>query len=745
MPDLSPAWLFGALPAATAPAAVPDRDLSTVAVPHCAVELPWCDWDPASWERRWLYRNRFPAAPRSGDRHLLRFEGVLTSAEPVLNGVALPARSGGYLPFEREVTGLLEADNRLDVVVDGRFDPDTPPNSDAPSSAVDFWQPAGIYREVVLRTVPDAYVRDVFAQPLHVLDPARRALRVRCELDLAEPGDLLLRARIRRGARELGGAEAPVRLPGGRHPVELEIGGLAAAELWEPEAPVLHDVEVELVRDGRLLHAHRVRTGFREARFERDGFRLNGRHRRLVGVNRHQFFPFAGGAMPARVQRRDAEILRTELGCDLVRCSHYPQHPAFLDACDELGLLVWAEPPGWQHLGRGRWAERARRDLREMIVRDRNHPSVVLWAPRLNETPGDPDFYQRAEEIAEQLDPTRQTTGAVLSADHDTAEFRHDVFGCNDYSAGTGPDGLPRPELAPPRTDFPYVVSETVGTLSGPAKYYRRTDPQPVQQGQAFGHARALDLALADPRYAAVLTWCGFDYPSGNGNVDRGVKWPGVVDLFRVPKPGAAVYRAQVDPALRAVLEPSFHWDLTGPDPVHRLGDRAALWSNAERLELFLDDALFALVEPARAEFPHLPHPPFLADFSAVRGIPELRVDGYAAGRLVLRRRFSADRSADRLALSADDAEIEAGGADATRVEIRVVDRYGADRPHPAGHVHLEVTGPAVLVGANPFPLAETGGTGAVWLRSALRGTGPVVVTARHPGAGSAQVEVRVR
>ncbi|MGW0892104.1 glycoside hydrolase family 2 TIM barrel-domain containing protein [Saccharopolyspora sp. NPDC002578] len=740
---LDGAWSFGPLEPGADPGAVPDELLGTAIVPHVVAELSWRDWDPASWERDWLYRKRFAGAGEPGRRYFLRFAGVLTTTRPILNGRPLEPHGGGYLPFDREVTGLLAARNVLDVVVDGRFDADVPPNSDRPSDVVDFWQPAGLHREVALVARPADHVRDVFAKPVRVLDDARRGLVVRCELDLVDGGPAQLRAQLRDADRPVAEAEREVDLGPGRGTAELVLDGLSGVRLWDPDSPHLYDVVVTLRRAGRVVDEHQVRTGFREVRFDRDGFRLNGERLRLFGVNRHQLFPFAGAAMPARVQRRDAEILRRELNCTMVRCSHYPPHEAFLDACDELGLLVWDEPPGWQHLGSGRWLERAHRDVHDMIVRDRNHPSVVLWAARLNETPGDAEFYGRTERLAKSLDDSRPTTGAILGADHATTDFQHDVFGYNDYSASTGPDGLPQPEPEPPRRDLPYLISEAVGTLSGPARFYRRTDPQAVQQGQALAHARVHDLAGADPAYAGVLAWAGFDYPSGHGNIDRGVKWPGVVDLFRVPKPGAAMYRAQVDPRRRPVIEPSFHWDLTGPSPVRELGE-AAIWSNVDRLELFVGGEPFGALTAARERYPNLPYPPFLADFGAVRGIPELRVDGYLDDRMVLTRRFSADRSADRLVLRPDDRELVAGGADATRVEIRVVDRYGADRPHTAGDVELDLTGPAELVGPARFPLAETGGVGAVWLRSARSGTGRVRLRALHPSAGEARTELTV-
>ena len=616
-PEFGRDWWFGPADAAA---------LSRVDIPHTAPDLGWCDWDPAGWERRWRYRKDFEVTPEAGTRYFLRFGGALTRAEPVLNGHPLPAHAGGYLPFQHEVTGLLRRHNVLDVLLDGSFDPGVPPNHGLgrPSTAVDFWQPAGLYREVELIVLPQEHIADVFARPFSVLE--RPGLDMRCEIDLARAvAGPRLTAELRRDGRVVDAASRPLpQLGPGRHAVALRMPGLDGIALWDTDDPVLYDVVVALSAGATPIHEHRVRTGFREARFDRSGFHLNGERRQLFGVNRHQFFPFAGGAMPERVQRRDAEILREELSCTMVRCSHYPQHEGFLAACDELGLLVWDEPPGWQHLGDEQWLALARRDVHDMIVRDRNHPSVVLWGVRLNETPGHSAHYTRMQELARSLDGSRQTAGALHPADHDTTDFQQDVFGYNDYT----PSGL-----APPRTDFPYVVSEAVGTLSGPARFYRRTDPQDVQQGQALAHARE--------------------------------------------------------------------------------------------------------------EFPRLPHPPFFADFSTVDTAVELRIDGYLDGRHVLTRRFCADRSRDRLALRLDDTALRSNGADATRAELLAVDAYGSIRPWISGAVTLELSGPAALVGRNPFPLAETGGAGAVWLRT-TGGIGTVLLRAHHPQLGSAEARLQV-
>jgi beta-galactosidase len=707
----------------------------TVTLPHSVVDQSWQQWRPDRWESTWLYRTRFTVPANTGDyRYLLRLDGALSSATPIVNGHRLRTHRGGYLPFEYEVTDQVGAGaNRLEVLLDGGFDVDVPPDRPGePSSTVDFWQPAGIYRGVTLRAVPQVYLADVFAVPRQVLDPAARHLDVHVELDGTIPSRAArVELRLLDGARIVGAGSVGTSGFHSRRTVTAKITGLARISLWDLDDPKLYRLSATLVVEGVHVHEYRVPVGFRQAEFGKSGFFLNGRKRTLLGLNRHQFYPFAGAAMPARVQRGDARILK-ELNCSMVRCSHYPQHEAFLDACDELGILVFAEVPGWGYLGDKAWREHVVEDVHDMIVRDRNHPSIVLWGVRLNETPGDSDLYESTQRIAKALDDSRQTTGAIIGSDYATTEFQQDVFSYNDYDATTNPSGQRLPRLKPPRSDFPMLVSEAVGTLSGPAVFYRRTDPIPDQHGQALAHAMVHEQGAADPRYCGVLGWCGFDYPSGNGNQYHGVKYPGVIDQFRVPKLGAAVYAAQVDPRRRAVIEPAFYWDFTGHYSVRELGSDALIFANADRLRLTVGGKFHAELEPDTARFPHLPYPPFRANFVAVQGNPELRIDAYLAGEHLATRRFSAEPATDRLLLTPDDDAIAADGVDATRVAVRITDRYGAPRPGRAGQVRFTLSGPGELIGDNPFPLAETGGAAAVWLRGVPGKPGVVRLLAEH-------------
>jgi len=748
-------WRFGPAAEGSSLPGFDDRGFASVTLPHTVVPLSWQDWNPVAWERVWVYRKHFDAlSGLDGRRVFLDVGAALTHSTVTLNGTAVGDYLGGYLPFSCEITGALQpAGNVLAVRLDSTFNLNVPPDRPAPqpTTSVDFWQPGGIYRDVRLRVVPPAFLADVFAKPVNVLDAAARRVVVQVTVDAAAAleGTAEVAVSLRDDDVVIAAGRAPVAITGpGQATVSVTLSGLGGITLWDLDEPKLYHVVAALRVDGRRRHEHRVRIGFREARFAMDGFYLNGRRVKLLGVNRHQFFPFAGGAMPARVQARDAEIIRRELNCTMVRCSHYPQSEAFFDVCDELGLLAWEEAPGWGYLGDEAWLALASRDIGQMIVRDRNHPSIVIWGARLNETPNNVPFYTSTNELAHALDDSRPTAGAMAGM-RLTPDYEQDVFAENDYSSSIDATGNKQPSLEPPVDGVgkPYLVTEAVGTLSGPARFYRRTDPQAVQQGQATAHARVHAIAAADDRYCGLLAWSGIDYPSGSGgNVYRGVKYTGVMDLFRVAKPGAAIYQAQLDPRVRPVIAPAFYWDFGSVSPVTSLPS-AMICANLERLEVYVGGSHLCTAWPDYADYGSLAYPPSFVDFRGVDGaaLPDLRIDGYLGSDLVASRSLASDPLFDSLWLSADDDEIAGEGGDATRVAFRAVDRYGAARPYVTGQVVLGVEGPAVLVGDNPFDFAAAGGVGAVWIRSLPGAGGTVSVTASHPLLGRAVARVRVR
>jgi beta-galactosidase len=728
-----------------------DSGWPEVTVPHTVVPLSWELWDAATWEKVWAYRRALDCAPEPGQRVFVDFDAAMTAATVALDGSVLGTHTGGYLPFSFEITDRLagRAAPVLTVILDSRFNINVPPNitSAAPSSSVDYSQPGGLHRAVWLRTEPYTFIADVGLTHHDVLDPSSRHTTVDLRLDsaVAVPAVVATVELIAAGGSVVATArDESATVPRGVSDRTLTLAGLDKVELWDTDHPALYTVRVRLDSDSATLHTASRRTGYREARFELDGFYLNGHRRYLMGVNRHGYFPFAGFAMPDRVQRRDAEIIRHELNCLMVRCSHYPQSEAFLDACDELGLMVWEESPGWQHVGDAVWQDRAAAEIEQMVRRDRHRPSVIVWGARLNETPDRPEFYARTEAIVKSLDPTRATSGTMYGDYSRLATFQHDLFSYDDYFTRLDDRGERRPSLLSPVGDRPYLISETVSTRSSPTTYYRRWEHPRVQQHQALDYAHLHNDAMGDPRYTGALAWVGFDYQTTTNNHYRGVKFSGLGDSFRILKPGAAVYRAQVPAAVRPVIEPAFSWEppqlgahvyegrpeAAAWDP----GEQAMICSNCDWLEVYLDDERIAVAAPDRERFPHLPCAPTFVDLRVHHGHPDLRIDGFAGGELVLTRRYSADRALDSITLRADDQAIRSDGVDATRVAIMIVDRFGNPRTADRDLVSLSLSGPGILVGDAVLDFDQTGGVAAVWVRSIEDCPGTIALRATTSG-----------
>ncbi len=752
-----------------------DGAFQRVTIPHTNRLLPWHSFDDRDYQFISIYRRRFrlPAELRQR-RIFVDFDGVMTASRVWLNGAYLGEYLGGYTPFSFELTNHLRwgeaegtgsvggGENVLAVEVDSRERADIPPFG----GRIDYLTFGGIYRDVRLRAVPETFLANVFVRPVDVLSDQRR-LRVRCYLDYGRPEarqqpagrategpeDFTLQADLLDGERVLAtsprvqapraspsggassagagpapGAPAVGALETGAAYVDLWLDHLGPIRLWDLDDPKLYQVRVRLFGGGECLDEYTVRTGFREARFTPAGFFLNGRRVKLRGLNRHQTFPWVGQAMPARVQRRDAFILKRELKCNIVRTSHYPQSPHFLDACDELGLLVFEEIPGWQHIGDEAWQAIACRNVAEMIQRDWNHPSIILWGVRINESPDHHDFYTRTNQIAHALDDSRQTGGVRNRYD---SELLEDVFTMNDFT----PD-----RLRPPNHPL-YLNTEFVGHMF-PTKH---VDNVERVQEHVRRHAHIHHLLGGDDRYAGGIGWCAFDYNTHAdfGSGDR-ICYHGVADIFRLPKPAAGFYRSQCDPAEEIVLEPAFHWAIGdqseggGPRPL-------LICSNCDHLKLYVGGELKAELDPDRERFGNLPHPPFVTD--RLRGVwgrawQDLRVDGYLKGRLVISRTLSARGVDAQFQLAADDNELDGDGIDATRIVFRVTDEFGNPRPFATGAIELAIDGPGEIIGDNPFPL--TGGVGAIWVRT-REAAGVIRLQARHPVLGTRTVTIQVR
>jgi beta-galactosidase len=707
-----------------------DSKFDRVTVPHTNKTLPWHSFDEKDYEFVSLYRRRFklPAEAR-GHRIFVDFEGVMTASTVWINGRRLGEYKGGYTPFSFDLTPYVnfDGDNLLAVDVDSSEHPDIPPFG----HQIDYLTFGGIYREVALRIVPATFIENIFAKPKNVLSK-HPSLDVESFVQHLEPsGALILEAVLLDGEKVVGKTTRTVSASDATsEPTShtLAFPSLPGVVLWSISRPYLYTVQVRLLDGGRLVDEAARRIGFREAEFTDHGFSLNGKVIKLRGLDRHQTFPFVGQAMPARVQRRDAWILRKDLKCNIVRTSHYPQSRHFLDACDELGLLVLEEIPGWQHIGDQAWQDLSVDNVGRMIRRDWNHPSIVLWGVRINESMDNHDFYTRTNALAHRLDPTRPTGGIRYNYESECLE---DVFTMNDFGWPLKPPNHPR-----------YLNTEFVGHTY-PVK---TIDNNAMQREHTIRHARVHDQLASDPQYAGGIGWCAFDY---NTHADFGagdrICYHGVTDIFREPKPAAGFYKSQCEPEEEIVLEPAFHWAL-GDDEVHF--SSALVCSNCDHLKLytFVNGAWTLLKEadPSRDQFQHLKHAPFNIDLTDKGWFAwgDLRIDGYLNGKVVVSKTYSG-RGVDRkFSIHPDDTELDANGADSTRVVFRVTDEFGAIRSFANDPIVLALEGPAEIVGDNPFALV--GGTGAVWIR-AKEEPGTVRLTATHPRLGSQTVNFVLR
>ena len=484
----------------------------------------------------------------------------------------------------------------------------------------------------------------------------------------------------------------------------------------------LYTARVRLHVSAQIVDEDSRRFGFREAQFTDHGFELNGKVIKLRGLDRHQTFPFVGQAMAARAQRRDAQILRSKLKCNIVRTSHYPQSRHFLDACDELGLLVLEEIPGWQHIGDEAWKQISIDNVRRMIRRDWNHPSIILWVCESTNPRTTMISIPVPTRSPTELDPTRQTGGIRYFQE---SEFLEDVFTMNDF-------GFP---LKPPNHSR-YLNTEFVGHT-----YPTKTIDQVERLTEhTMRHARIHDQLASNPQYAGGIGWCAFDYNThGNfGSGDR-ICYHGVTDIFREPKPAAGFYKSQCEPSEEIVLEPAFHW-ARGDASIGF--SNAVVCSNCDHLKFYIDDTLVADVDPDRKQFAHLRYAPFVLEMGELfHKWGDLRIEGYISGKLVITKRMSGTGVDAKFLLLPDDAKLIADGADATRVVLRVTDEFGAIRPFANDAIKLEVAGPAEIIGDNPFSLI--GGTGAVWIRAQEK-AGKVQLRAEHPRLGTQQIEIEV-
>ena len=559
-----------------------DGEAQAVRLPHTCRELPLHCIDPEDYQMLCGYRRRLEIPPEfRGKRLFLQLDGAAHIATVYVNGAEVATHRCGYTAFRVELTGLVEPGrpNLLAVKLDTSENPAIPPFG----FVVDYLTYGGLYREAWLDVRESGYIADIY-----VTTPTLTMAEVKVTASGA-PDGAEWEVTILDGAGKAvwTGKPGRVRMPD--------------AQPWSTDCPALYRCAVRLLApDGRELDRQETTFGFRTAEFKADGFYLNGKKTFLRGLNRHQSWPYVGYAAPEALQREDARILKEELGCNAVRTSHYPQSQYFLDACDRLGLLVFTELPGWQHIGDDAWKGQACENVREMVLQYRNHPSIVLWGVRINESLDDDEFYTRTNAIAHELDPSRQTSGVrYLEQSH----LLEDVYAYNDFSHNGHTPGVKPKKSVTPDMDKAILVSECNGHMF-PTKPY---DTWARRQEHALRHIRVQNGARKE--HAGCFGWCMFDYPTHKdfGSGDR-VCYHGVLDAFRNPKLAAAAYASQGEEA--PVLAVGSSMDI-GDYPAGRLG-KVYVFSNADEVKLYKNDVFVTSLR--RWKGSDLPHPPFAVD-----------------------------------------------------------------------------------------------------------------------------------
>ena len=603
----------------------PCADAETVDLPHTCAVTPYDYFDESVYQMLCGYRKRV-SVPEDwrGKRVFLHLGAAAHAAEVYLNGEKLCEHRCGYTAFSAELTQRLTPgeDALLAVKLDSRETLDQPPFG----YVIDYMTYGGLYREVWLEVCEQSCITDVFARPSLSEDKPLLALSDREEMHAPLARELRVDAAVSSTVtlsgsvcRDSGGytlcqsltdgageTVARARTPlDGTGRAEWETGFDApGVGLWDVESPRLYTLETALYAGETLLDRVETRVGFRRAEWRADGFWLNGRRLRLVGLNRHQSYPYIGYAAPRSLQRLDAEILKNELGCNAVRTSHYPQSPHFIERCDELGLLVFTEIPGWQHVGREAWKRQAVRNTEDMVRQYRNHPSIVLWGVRINESADDDALYTETNAAAHRLDPTRATGGVRCNKKSSLLE---DVYTYNDFVHDGKSAGCEKKKAVTPDMGRAYLISEYNGHMY-PTKAF---DCEAHRTEHALRHANVLDAVAAEPDIAGSFGWCFADYNTHRdfGSGDR-ICYHGVLDMFRNPKTAAAVYAARQD--FEPVLVVSSDMDV-GEQPASNRG-RVFVMTNADEVRLYKNDRFIRSFTHKDSPYKNMYRPPIEID-----------------------------------------------------------------------------------------------------------------------------------
>ena len=715
-------WRFvrADLPQAQA-AGFDDRAWETVTLPHTAhTEALVTGGSARQWQGVCWYRKTFELPPETRDQEIiLRFDGAMNAAEIWVNGQSAGKFMGGYLPYVMDISKLARSGETNIVAV--RLD-----NCDNPLTGpkllvdLDFNLYGGLYRNASL----------TFKNKLHITDPmmadqtagggvfvtfpavsreqATVNIRTQVKNDDAAPRTFVVKTSLLDAKGLVVGLvqSTPETLAAGTSREVTQDIQVANPKLWSPQSPSLYQVHSEVLEQGSVVDREQTRIGIRRIQITKDGFWINGEKMFLRGANRHQEYPYLGNALSDDAQYRDALKIK-EAGFDYLRLSHYPQSPAFLDACDELGLVVMDSLMGWQYFNRDpAFAELKYQECRQMIRRDRNHPCVILWEVSLNESDMPRSFIERANAIAHEEYPGDQCYTCGWEKGYDVFLQARQHGGCRGVTN--------QPCVISEYGDWEYFA-QNAGLEQGKWKDLQPAD-RSSRQLRGAGEVRLLQQALNfqeahndDLKTTAFADgiWVMFDYNRGYA---PDLESSGVMDIFRLPKFSYWFFRSQRDPGELVAGRPvgpmvyiANYWTPDSPLEVR-------VFSNCEEVALYLNGRLVERRRPDTSRVStHLKHAPFT--FNPDRFQPgKLEAVGYVGGREVTRfvRYTPGEPGGLTLEFDSSGRTFAAGARDMTFCRASVKDKIGTPIPTARVPVFFGATGPVQLVGDNPI-MSEAG------------------------------------
>lgn len=705
-----------------------------------------------SWYRRHF---TLPKCYSDGKRIIVEFEGVANVAEVYVNDTFIGEHKGAYTGFSYDITDYVNtdgSDNVIAVRVDSTKRSDIPPEG----NRVDYCLFGGIVRDVNMIVTGSAYIDNTFVTTPELELNAGKSSTVKNVTTVINKSSYAKEYVVETILKDTHGnivtkslSNSQIVESGEAAVFEQSTQSVDNPHLWNGlDDPYLYTL-ITRVMDGEVcIDDYKTKIGFRWTSFNDEtddkSFCLNGVPMKIVGINRHEQWPWIGRAVVNRLQQRDADMIK-ETGFNAVRCSHYPQNPSFLDRCDELGLIVFEEAPGWQHIGDSAWQEVYKENLREMIIRDRNHPSIVTWGVRINESDDNDTLYAETNKIASELDSTRLTHGAR----------REDTYSSSHFLEGIYTAHYVYPER-PVHT--PFIITEhSWDCWTNGYGYPWATDEQALAFTKDF--ADKVNYYYGNKLCAGGFAWSMFDYNNEvNYTRTNNVFYSGLYDIFRLAKPAANLYISQKDPKkYGANIYIANYWDDDAkPLEVKAVsGDIAqggnsnagvtegknfavTVMSNCDIVELYINGNKVDK-NPAR-QYTNLPHPFFVFD-DITYNPGEITAVGYIDGKEAARYTQNTPGTPTKLILTPSDETITADGADFTSVTVTVVDENENFVPLANNEITINVTGAGKFIGEKNIALE--GGKSAFLVQSKYLESGTVFCSVTADGIKSAVCEIK--